>query len=68
VRSKSPERTLIVGTGPLALTLLEEIASRPECQYRVIGVVDDTSGYPKQPFRELLVGTLVDFGSRRAII
>lgn len=36
----SRERTLILGTSPLALQLVHEIESQP-CRYTVVGVVDD---------------------------
>jgi exopolysaccharide biosynthesis polyprenyl glycosylphosphotransferase len=35
------QRVLLLGTGPLVWKLQDEIDARPDCRYRVIGVVDD---------------------------
>jgi exopolysaccharide biosynthesis polyprenyl glycosylphosphotransferase len=37
------ERILVIGGGPLALRLIDEVAGHPSCRYQVIGVVDDSS-------------------------
>jgi exopolysaccharide biosynthesis polyprenyl glycosylphosphotransferase len=50
------ERVLILGAGPLAERLMEEIARQPAPAYRVLGVVDDTAildGDPASPARRL---------------
>src|SRR5438128_10481066 len=35
------DRVLILGTGPLARKLMEEIEARPHYRYRIVGVADD---------------------------
>jgi exopolysaccharide biosynthesis polyprenyl glycosylphosphotransferase len=35
------KRTVILGTGPLAQRLIEEIASQPHCGYAIVGLVDE---------------------------
>ena len=35
------DRVLILGTGPLARKLIEEIEARPHFRYRIVGVADD---------------------------
>ena len=35
------DRVLILGTGPLARKLIEEIEARPHYRYRIVGVADD---------------------------
>jgi exopolysaccharide biosynthesis polyprenyl glycosylphosphotransferase len=57
------ERTLIVGTSPLARKLLEEIASRPDCLYSVVGIADDGGGDGEFPFDNLVAGPLEELGA-----
>jgi exopolysaccharide biosynthesis polyprenyl glycosylphosphotransferase len=38
------DRVLILGTGPLARTLMREIELRPHYRYAIVGVVDDGAG------------------------
>jgi exopolysaccharide biosynthesis polyprenyl glycosylphosphotransferase len=38
------DRVLVLGTGPLARRVSQEIASRPNFRYAVVGVVDDGTG------------------------
>jgi exopolysaccharide biosynthesis polyprenyl glycosylphosphotransferase len=52
------ERTLIIGTTPLARTLIAELAARPAGRTRLVGVVDDGNGTVEPPFGPLLVGPL----------
>jgi exopolysaccharide biosynthesis polyprenyl glycosylphosphotransferase len=52
------DRVLIVGTGTLAQTLIEEIDARPHLGYEIVGVVDNESA-PKNPrLRYPLLGPL----------
>jgi exopolysaccharide biosynthesis polyprenyl glycosylphosphotransferase len=55
------ERVLILGTGALARTLIEEIHARPQLGYQIVGVAHDgqaaddaPSGYPPLPSNEPL--------------
>src|SRR5438093_3187403 len=57
------QRTLIVGTSALACKLLDEIACRPACSYRVVGVAADADGSAGFPFSTLVVGTLERLGA-----
>jgi exopolysaccharide biosynthesis polyprenyl glycosylphosphotransferase len=57
------ERTLIIGTSPLAGTLLEEIACRRDCLYSVVGIVDDGGGEVRAPFGDLVAGPLEQLGA-----
>jgi exopolysaccharide biosynthesis polyprenyl glycosylphosphotransferase len=52
------ERTLIIGTGPLARLLISEIAERPGGYTWLAGVVDDAGRIVERPLDELLVGPL----------
>jgi exopolysaccharide biosynthesis polyprenyl glycosylphosphotransferase len=38
------ERVLIVGTSPLARTLVEEMTGQPQFRYRIVGIADDATG------------------------
>lgn len=38
------DRVLVLGTGPLARRVIQEIESRPNFRYAVVGVVDDGTG------------------------
>jgi exopolysaccharide biosynthesis polyprenyl glycosylphosphotransferase len=52
------ERTLILGTSPLARLLIAEIAARPTGYTWLAGVVDDVGRKVERPLDELLVGPL----------
>jgi exopolysaccharide biosynthesis polyprenyl glycosylphosphotransferase len=52
------ERTLIIGTTPLARLLVAEIAARPSGYTRLAGVVDDVGGMVERQLGRLLVGPL----------
>src|ERR1700686_4776863 len=52
------ERTLIVGTSPLARVLIAEIAARPGGYTYLAGVVDDVGRTMERPLDALLVGPL----------
>ncbi|MBI4609198.1 MAG: sugar transferase [Candidatus Rokubacteria bacterium] len=55
------ERVLIVGTGPVARKLIEEIEARPCCRYTIVGVVDEATA-SAEAFRHLLLGRLERLG------
>jgi exopolysaccharide biosynthesis polyprenyl glycosylphosphotransferase len=57
------ERTLIVGTNALACKVLEEIAARPACPYRVVGVAQEDDRPSEFPWEQLVVGSVNDLGS-----
>jgi exopolysaccharide biosynthesis polyprenyl glycosylphosphotransferase len=52
------ERVLIVGSSPLALRLIEEIASQPQFSYTVVGIADDATGESTLPESCGVVGPL----------
>jgi exopolysaccharide biosynthesis polyprenyl glycosylphosphotransferase len=52
------ERTLVIGTGPLARLIISEIAARPGGYAWLAGVVDDIGGKVERPVDELLVGPI----------
>lgn len=52
------ERVLILGTGPLAEELIEEIEDRPHLRYAIIGVADDATGAGEPRSRYPLLGPL----------
>ena len=52
------DRLLIIGTGPLARRLIQEIEARPHCRYVVVGVVDDGTTSGKASFPCPLLGPL----------
>src|SRR6185295_4645951 len=52
------ERTLIIGTTPLARMVVAELAARPGGRTRLVGVVDDGSGTVEPPLTTLVVGPL----------
>ena len=54
------DRTLILGTTPLARMLVAEIGSHPGGQTQLAGVVDDADGAIEPAFRNLLLGPLVN--------
>src|SRR5216683_1702874 len=54
-RKPFAERMLIIGMSPLARKILDEIATRCDCPYVVVGVAGDQSeGSLEDPFPELL--------------
>jgi exopolysaccharide biosynthesis polyprenyl glycosylphosphotransferase len=57
------ERVLIVGTSPLAIKLIEELAAHPECVSVVVGVADDAGGASGFPYRELIAGPVERLGA-----
>ena len=50
------DRVLILGTGPLARMLIEEIDARPHYGYQIVGVADDGSAADDSPLRYPLLG------------
>ncbi|MGH7368450.1 MAG: sugar transferase [Candidatus Rokuibacteriota bacterium] len=52
------DRVLLIGTGRLARTLLEEIEARPHYLYAVVAVVDDGSSHEGPPLPCPLLGPL----------
>jgi exopolysaccharide biosynthesis polyprenyl glycosylphosphotransferase len=57
---RPPARTLVVGTGPRARELLREVRQRPDCGYRVIGLVGDSAGIDPPDSDEPVLGSLED--------
>jgi exopolysaccharide biosynthesis polyprenyl glycosylphosphotransferase len=56
------ERVLILGTTPLASTLIKEIESRPYLGYSVVGVADSTPAPAGFPRADALLGPLDHLG------
>ena len=52
------DRVLIVGTGPLARKLIEEIEARPHYRYLIAGVADDGQAGKDEPFTYPVLGPL----------
>lgn len=52
------DRVLIVGTGALARTLIEEIEARPHYGYRIVGIADDAAAVDGPPLPFPLLGPL----------
>jgi len=52
------DRVLILGTGPLARKLIEEIEARPHYRYQIVGVADDGQVGPEEPIKYPLCGPL----------
>jgi sugar transferase (PEP-CTERM system associated) len=52
------DRVLILGTGPLARTLLQEIEAQPHYRYAVAGIVGDADAGDDMPLSYPLVGPL----------
>jgi sugar transferase (PEP-CTERM system associated) len=52
------DRVLVLGTGPLARTLLHEMEAQPHYRYAVVGVVGDTDAADDIPLSYPLVGPL----------
>ena len=59
-RLRARERVLLLGAGPLAVKLLQELSARPHTE--VIGVVDDAADRDTLPFRARRLGSLGDLG------
>src|SRR5206468_2719642 len=57
------QRTLIIGTTPLARRLVAEIAARCKGSSVLAGVVAEADGPVHPPFNELLVGPLAGLGA-----
>ena len=53
------ERLLILGTGPMARRLVEELQARWQHRYRIVGIVDDTAALREPPFQQFPGGSLV---------
>ena len=56
------DRVLILGTGPLARKIMEEIEARPHYRYRIVGVADDGLAPEGEPLRYPLLGPLEHLG------
>lgn len=52
------DRVLILGTGPLARKLIEEIEARPHYRYQIVGMADDSQAGPEEPIKYPLRGPL----------
>ena len=52
------DRVLILGTGPLARKLVEEIDARPHYRYQIVGVADDGQASADEPIKYPLLGPL----------
>lgn len=52
------DRVLILGTGPLAQKLTEEIEARPHYRYRIVGVADDGPAPDGEALKYPLLGPL----------
>ena len=62
-RQGSPEGVLILGTGVLAATAIEEIEARPDGPFQLIGVVDDSLDGRRVSGVTPLVGRLNQFSA-----
>jgi len=56
------DRVLIVGTGPLARKIMDEIEARPHYRYRIVGVADDGMAPEDVPLKYPLLGPLEHLG------
>lgn len=56
------KRVLILGTGPLARSLVEEIEAHPHCRYAIVGVADDATAPAERPFPHRVFGPLEHLG------
>jgi lipopolysaccharide/colanic/teichoic acid biosynthesis glycosyltransferase len=56
------DRVLIVGTGPLARKIMDEIEARPHYRYRIVGVADDGMAPEGAPLKYPLLGPLEHLG------
>ena len=57
------ERVLILGTGPMARRLVEELQTGHHYRYRIVGIVDDTAALREPPFHQFPGGSLVHLAS-----
>jgi lipopolysaccharide/colanic/teichoic acid biosynthesis glycosyltransferase len=58
-RADTAERVLVLGTGELARTLVNEVVCDRD-RYRVVGVVGDVPDFEKPSWRCAVIGTLAD--------
>jgi len=56
------DRVLIVGTGPLARKIMDEIEARHHYRYRIVGVADDGMAQEGVPLKYPLLGPLEHLG------
>jgi sugar transferase (PEP-CTERM system associated) len=56
------DRVLILGTGPLARKIMEEIEARPHYRYRIVGVADDGQALEGEALKYPLLGPLEHLG------
>jgi len=56
------DRVLVLGTGPLARKIMEEIEARPHYLYRIVGVADDGQVLEGEPLKYPLLGPLEHLG------
>jgi len=56
------DRVLILGTGPLARKIMDEIEARPHYRYRIVGVADDGVAPEGEPLKYPLLGPLEHLG------
>ena len=56
------DRVLILGTGPLARKIMEEIEARPHYRYRIVGVADDGQAPDGEALKYPLLGPLEHLG------
>src|SRR3989449_2824979 len=68
-------RTLVLGAGPLARRVTQEIDARPESGYKVVGLVGEGSGGPTTAYGTPVLGSLDDLdaiisrtASRRIVV
>ena len=66
-RKPFAERMLIIGMSPLARKILDEIATRADCPYVVVGVAGDRSESLEDPFPELHAGFILYAHSRPSL-
>jgi sugar transferase (PEP-CTERM system associated) len=56
------DRVLILGTGPLARKIMDEIEARPHYRYRIVGVADDGQALEGEALKYPLLGPLEHLG------
>ena len=56
------DRVLILGTGPLARKIMDEIEARPHYRYRIVGVADDGMAPEGEALKYPLLGPLEHLG------
>src|SRR3989442_4408856 len=57
------ERVLILGTGPMARRLVEELQTGRHYRYRIVGIVDDVAALREPPFEQFPGSSLVQLAS-----